>query len=362
MKKRGIFAAVVMLMLVLAFASVNVSAKTYKEGWVKVNGKYVWRQTNGTIFKKKGFQKLGGNWYYLWSDGTRCTGWRTIKGNVYYFSKDSKTKGIMALGLYELDGKSYYFNPNKTNLGKQRYGFVTINNKKYYFRKQDKGAMLKNAWFKTGGKRYRANSKGQCMTGLHTISGVTYYFDSTCAMVTDKLGIKIKGKYYAIDENGACTEVSEALGLAGIQAEACGRNLKKCFTWSATTLRYASAAVSVDTSEDLAEQYAVYGFKNKKGDCNVQAATFYMMAKVLGQKNLLFMKASVATGKNADGTYKTTPHAWVEQTSGSKTYFYDPNAEYQAKKDNKKYTTYKFEYGASGSFMYIDEHNHTKAA
>jgi hypothetical protein len=126
--------------------------------------------------------------------------------------------------------------------------------------------------------------------------------------------------------------------------------------------------VNVPAGQDRAEVLAVYGFGAGRGDCAVQAATFYYMAKVLGYNNFEFVEAKIVTAGNKETlkVTKTSPHAWVEKVSGGKRYFFDPNAAYQKRKTNASYktdaTTYNFQFGAKGTYWYYDSHGHTFAA
>lgn len=182
--------------------------------------------------------------------------------------------------------------------------------------------------------------------GLYEKDGKTYIYKNS-KLVKNKYGYKVKSKYYRIDKKGVATLVSTAEGLAGVRLDKCGGDLKKAFTWSSTKIRYWGSVGKPKKGQNEVEYYAAYGFKNGKGDCYVMAATFAMMAKVKGLKNVKFVKGSVpqANGKNG-------AHAWVEIKSGKTTYVYDPNFAYTYRNNPKAHSGYKFKYGTKGTYKY----------
>ena len=161
---------------------------------------------------------------------------------------------------------------------------------------------------------------------------------------------KVKKKYYRIDKKGVATLVSTAEGLAGARLDKCGGDLKKAFKWSSTKIKYWGSVGKPKKGQNQVEYYATYGFKNGKGDCYVMAATFCMMAKVKGLKNVKFVKGSVpqANGKNG-------AHAWCEIKFGKTRYVYDPNFAYSFRNNPKAHSGYKFKYGTKGTYRYNKE-------
>lgn len=182
-------------------------------------------------------------------------------------------------------------------------------------------------------------------TGFYTAAdGKTYYYKNR-KKVTNKYGIKIKGKYYRISKTGVVTKVSEAEGLAGIRLDKCGGSLRKAFTWSSTSIRYWGNVGKPRKGQNEVAYYATYGFKNGRGDCYVMAATFCMMAKVKTGKTVYMVKGTVpqANGKNG-------PHGWCEvKWSKNKTCVYDPNFAYTYRNTKvKHHSGYKFTYSMLG--------------
>ena len=185
--------------------------------------------------------------------------------------------------------------------------------------------------------------------GFYTKDGKTYYYKSG-KLVKDKLGIKIKKSYYKISKKGVVTKVSEAEGLAGIRLEKCGRDLKKAFKWSSTNIQYYGSVKKPKKSQNEVEYYAAYGFKNGRGDCYVMAATFCMMAKVKGYKNVRFVKGSVPQRNGVNGE-----HAWCEIKTRGKIYVSDPNFAYSYKNNPNAHSGYMFKYNTKGTYKYNQE-------
>ncbi|MCC8067114.1 MAG: hypothetical protein LIO94_08450 [Clostridiales bacterium] len=187
--------------------------------------------------------------------------------------------------------------------------------------------------------------------GLVKKNGKLYYYEDG-KLVKNKLGIKIGKKYYKISKKGVCTKVSEAAGRAGILLEEIGREstnaktLKKAFTWCSTEITFYD-----NETMSGAAKYAIYGFKKKRGNCNVMAATFYQMAKVLGY-NAKFVSGYFVTGYNDDGSVILSKHAWVTIKISGKTYVYDPNFAYvqhTLNNNTKAHSGFKMTYTKSGS-------------
>ncbi|MCD8336644.1 MAG: transglutaminase domain-containing protein [Lachnospiraceae bacterium] len=175
-------------------------------------------------------------------------------------------------------------------------------------------------------------SSSTTKNGLVKKNGKLYYYKNG-KLVKDKLGIKIDGNYYRISAKGVCKKVSEAAGRAGIQLEKIGRastnskTLKKAFTWCSTQITYAAVTGSPASGQSKAQYYAIYGFKKKRGDCNVMAATFYQMAKVLGY-DAKFVSGYIISSYDSDGNAVLAKHAWVTIKLKGTTYVYDPNFAY----------------------------------
>ena len=97
------------------------------------------------------------------------------------------------------------------------------------------------------------------------------------------------------------------------------RNLKKAFKWSAGLQYYEDSSFSKKRKlKAAADYYGVYGFNMKKGDCNVEAFTFYWMARVMGYdaepvQGYILKQSGLSA------------HSWVTIRIGKKTFVFDPN-------------------------------------
>lgn len=194
-----------------------------------------------------------------------------------------------------------------------------------------------------------------------TKDGKQYYYNSQGKLVKGKYGYKIGSSYYKISSTGVLTKVSKAEGLAGIQlnsyyGKSKSQALWQAFQWSAK-FDYFTNNTKVPSGQSKAAYFGVYGFQHKRGDCNVQAATFYWMAKVLGYK-VKFVQGYVPTAADKNGKpTKFGAHAWTTITSGGKTYVYDPNFSGHCMKNNISKgikSGYKFEYGTKGTYRYFN--------
>lgn len=359
LKKSFLFILSVCMLVLLTFMPVHadiVDVDSAKTGWVKVGTTYKWMQEDGTYYKKAGWATLGGKVYYLNKNGGMKTGWIEVDGAKYFLDKsaDLSKRGQRVTGKKLISGNYYFFSPKAAKAGQLTVGVVKIDNKYYYFDKANNGAMLKNQWKSS----FYYGKNGARLTGLQTINNKVYYLGGTNGKkITNKLGIKVGKNYYRINGSGVCTRVSEVMGLAGIQLEKLGmgtnqeKNLKKAFDWS-TSVRYMAMQGPAD-GKNIPEYYAIYGFKTKPGwgDCNVNSATFYYMAKVLGYTDMQFIQGRVPQANGVMGD-----HAWCERKVGTKYYFFDPNAAAAGK------VGFNFLYGTSGSYRYMDSHNHVVQA
>ncbi len=94
-----------------------------------------------------------GKLYYYNEDGTFHTGWKTVKGNRYFFKKS----GEAALKSTVISGVRYRFGSDGICKGKYT-GWTTSTKGRKYFKN---GVMYKNKWVKTkSGTRYYLTSTG----------------------------------------------------------------------------------------------------------------------------------------------------------------------------------------------------------
>lgn len=222
-------------------------------------------------------------------------------------------------GLQKINGKRYFIQPDGTHLT----GWYDYRGNRYYFNPKQDGAMT---------------------IGLLKIDGKYYYFNSNGKMLRNKRWGKIQDQYCMIGPDGAVKKLNSTQVLAVQRLEQLGRKqtLHRAFEWSAK-LPY----IGVKTNKN-AKWFAGYGFTYGRGDCNVQACTFYYMAKMLGY-DAHYVKGTVPQANGTNGN-----HAWVEIDQNGATFVFDPNLNGQYASVYGRNTGYAFHYGATHTYKYQD--------
>lgn len=221
-----------------AFISVTDTQAAARKGFQKINGKTYYINADGS--KHKGWLTLNGTRYYFDSKtGVQHKGWmKDSKGNRRYFTSNAgamvtgwlenskgqnryfdpktgimKTKwlalngkkyylyhpsGVAAEGVFLTDGKGdarYFYNETlymatgwlTNSKGEKRYfdkdgvmatGFAEIGNSTYYF--YSGNGKMATGWLENsrGQRRYFDPKTGKMYTGVHTINGKKYTFNS----------------------------------------------------------------------------------------------------------------------------------------------------------------------------------------
>ena len=197
--------------------------------------------TENTLEKEStGWIEENGNKYYL-ENGNKVTGFKTINGQTYFFSRDTTRYGVMRTGKFEIDGYYYCFDDTtgalKTgffdyggnkyytdNSGKIQKGFQVIDGKTYFFSRDttrygvmrtgkfeidgdyycfdDVTGILKTDFFEYGGNKYYTDNSGKIQKGFQQIGGETYFFsrDTTRYGVMRTGKFEIDGYYYCFDD------------------------------------------------------------------------------------------------------------------------------------------------------------------
>ncbi len=132
-------------------------------------------------------------------------------------------------------------------------------------------------------------------------NGKEYYYDTNGKLVKGKYGYKIGKKYYKINNKGVITKISAAQGAAGEKLNKYygkkymdEQRLQNAFKIAAQIPYYTNNG-KVSAKQSPEKYFGMYGFKYERGDCNVQAAVFYGMARALGYK-AKFMQGYVRPG------------------------------------------------------------------
>ena len=121
-----------------------------------------------------------------------------------------------------------------------------------------------------------------------------------------------------------------------------GKDLRSCFNYS-VNIPYDKATPLPEAGYTNSEWYALYGFKNHKGNCYARAATFYWLAKNMGYE-VYYLQGAVRT---ANGY---AIHGWCEMVLDGELYVFDPSFEAGKKGRNG----FQIKYGTPGTWIYID--------
>lgn len=200
--------------------------------------------------------------------------------------------------------------------------------------------------------------------GLIEEEGILHYYNENSELVKDVSIIKLnygdKDNYYKIDSDGNVISWEGAYALAAKKldtlkaipdASASDKEilscLKKAFKWS-SKIKYTNISKTIKKDSKALEYYGKYGFTKDKGDCNVQAATFTLMAKVLGY-DATFVRGYVPQAITNGKPSNFGAHAWATIKIEKQTYVFDPNFQRTHK------AGWKFKYGANKHYRYFNK-------
>ena len=168
-------------------------------------------------------------------------------------------------------------------------------------------------------------------------SGKASYVIENGMVNTNANGGYRHGKNYYMTKNGKVTSDETA---AAHVLDSVGWNLKAAYNWC-TQINYAKHSPSLDPSYGT-ERFAAYGFKHKKGNCYVMAATFYKMAHLMGY-HVHQVAGYVPT---RDGP---SYHSWCEITISGTLYVVDPD------RAMYRQNGYLNRYGQKGTWVYVKQ-------
>ena len=147
-----------------------------------------------------GVQNIAGQDYLFSAKGVLRTGWRTINGKRYYFSKET---GKPVYGWIEYDDKKYYIDDEN---GKVSGVYITQAGNGYYFNPEYGYLDTSEEFIKANDSIYCADYEGNLVSGLVERDGKYYIFDEDTFM--QKTGFQIYNgvTYYYYPESGEPAE------------------------------------------------------------------------------------------------------------------------------------------------------------
>lgn len=134
-------------------------------GWLSKNNNWYWFDSAGYMVANQ-FLDLNGKKFYFDSNGVMQTGWSQAHDGYWYYFNYS---GEMQTGWHLISGWWYFMHPDT---GRMATGWNNINNVWYYM--YDSGNMAHDTWV----GKYYLQSDGSMATGVKTIGGQQYIFNS----------------------------------------------------------------------------------------------------------------------------------------------------------------------------------------
>ena len=291
--------AAVMMLAGTAFAA-DAGWNYGSRGW--------WYQNDNGSYPVNTWKEIDGKWYRFDSYGFMRTGWILESYGLKYYCRDD---GSMATGWVNVNGTWYYFNSD----GSMATGWVKDDGSWYYL---DAEGRVVTGWFQEDDNWYYCYSDGRmALGGWVSLDGTLYYFNS----------------------NGTLLDGHNADYYAKAVLDQVGWDLYSAYMWAVNLPYYRTY-----TGNTVAAS-AEYGFKFGYGDCVSKAATFCVMARLLGY-DIVVIYGQVPYEEGGYGA-----HAWTEIQYNGGTYVCDPEFESDEGRNG-----YMINYGQSGTWRYVWEY------
>lgn len=226
----------------------------------------------------------GGNNYYMDAAGNRKTGLLAIEGGLYYLKASGADKGARQSGWQTVDGKTYYFSKST-------------------------GRAL-TGWFVKDGKTYYLAQNGTLCKGTHTIDGRDCSFDKTDGH--QLVSVAANEDILATDTGTAANVGTAAYKAKGIDVS----QWQGQINWSKVAKSGVKFAIvrSLTWSRDVGyyviDPYFDYNIRMAKAN-GIKVGTYlysyaYSKADMKTEINF-FMKSKEIKGLLADGIYFDLP-------------------------------------------------------
>ena len=107
-------------------------------------------------------------------------------------------------------------------------------------------------------------------------------------------------------------------------AAQCGYDLRSCFNWVTANIRWTNSVSGEVLASGIVDRqrtvdFALYAFRNYRGDCYYYASAMMWLARACGYS------AEVRAGYVPSASQGLAPHGWTEVYVGGQTYICDPN-------------------------------------
>lgn len=329
-----------------AWYAADASGILAKSKWISLGGQSYYAGSDEKLYSGK--KKIGSkSWYFNTSNCRAVFGKFKYKGAFYIATKKA---GIIKNKHMRLNGKLYYASKSGKLYTKT---IKTIKKHRYYFGKNGyavtgkfkfkkkyfiagKTGIIKTGWIKYKKQKYYADKKGHLVTGWHALKknkeeGAYYFKEAKKLKNYGVMASNEKVGYLKVPKDGNAGQ-AYVYGIKVLDKR--GWDLYEAYKYS-YKLHYAHRWMRKKTSE----AYACYAFTHGQGNCYCMAATFYVMAKLLG-----YNIHQVAG-------YVVVPHSWTEVVQNGKTYVYDPNFKNETGRNG-----WKIWYGKKGTWRYSGWH------
>lgn len=275
-------------------------------------------------------------YYYFNDEGLldMTDGWKTTAEGKYcvkygkILTAPAKVKGTKTVKYY-YNKKTKKWQTKKIAKARTKEKTITTN---YVYMFRTNGLLKKTkGLFKYNGKEYYGYGTGRLKTGwvayVEKKAGKASYFSK----INGHMFKNTKKGYLKIPKNG---RLGKAYYLGVKRLNKIGWSLKKAYRWSAR-MKYQGRSYRAKNSET----YAIKGFTKGYGNCYCMAATFYIMAKLLGYDV-----------HQVEGRVDL-PHSWTVIRQDGREWVYDPNFTNETGRNG-----WKIYYGKKGTWKYNHYH------
>lgn len=306
------------------------------DGWkADSEGNLIYYIRNGELLSNI-ITKVDGKPYYFnkKAELKKTTGWKTASNGKGYVKNGALVtvptkikKTFQSIRYYNKKTKKW----QKTKISGAKTKYVTVTTNYVYMFKKTGLLYTKKGLFKYNSKEYYGLGNGRLKTGWKAIvekkkGKAVYFYKNTGAMAKNT-----KIKYLKIPKSG---RLGRAYYLGVKKLDKIGWSLRKAYSWSAH-MRYQGRSYRAKNSET----YAIKGFTKGYGNCYCMAATFYIMAKLLGYDV-----------HQVEGRVDL-PHSWTVIRQDGREWVYDPNFTNETGRNG-----WKIYYGKKGTWRYNHYH------